>query len=288
MIRYLLIALLMYSATCEAEDIYVQLKKEVELTHLEVQLGDIAEVISNNPGTVQSITRLPVLQLKSVVVPVKLNKVKIQELLDKKASTIGYSFIWGSEDTVLLTGAKRMIDLSAGADKAASWILENIQSNSGKAVVVPLHKLELNNMPIGQVEQQPIFSEVRQLLNKVSIPLEVFVDGVLVAKPTLSFKVNGNLAMSNHAGKNLTEWQEDSISVKNNLPSASNPVESYMVQKDQKVQVMLDVGLMHIESGGIALSNGNKGDEVIVQRIDNNELFTGVVSAPGVINARGS
>jgi len=265
----------------------VQLKKEVVLDGLKVRLGDIAEVVSNDPKTSASISRLPVTELKTLLTPAKLDKAEVQKVLNNKTSNMEYSFVWGSEDSVSIIGKKRSIDLSEGADKAASWIL----GNQSESEIVALSQLRLTDMPMGKVEQRPNFINARRSLDKVFIPLEVFVDGILIAKPVLQFKVNGSQTrrddslIISHENKIQPSSSGDFTPKETDSKSTSSSPEAYVVKKDQKVQVVMELGLMHIESEGIALSSGNTGDEVTVQRIDNNELFIGVVSAPGIVTA---
>lgn len=71
------------------------------------------------------------------------------------------------------------------------------------------------------------------------------------------------------------------------LPSRYIPVnslrEAYLVEQGAPVQVVYEVGALHISATAICLESGSAGDLVKVRNMDSGKVFSGVVANDGTV-----
>jgi hypothetical protein len=301
MIRVLLVLALFFASNiCFSDEIFIRLKPEVELEHLDVYLADIATVVSDEETLDRSpLMTMPIVKFKSLAAPVTLS------LQDVEAAVAKYvapeKITWGPVNSTIIRAKEREVDLSAGIDAAKAWLVRQVASQSGKSEFeLVSNRFERMALPNGKIEQRPDFEKANQQGLEIRIPLGIYLNGNYYARRSMVFKSHMATQMQLELEQNTTQnsvkdeayhqQKKESVQpVPNSYGGNVQKIDSakekqdnlYLINKNKEVEVIVREGAVQVESRGIALSDAKVGDELRVKRPDSKNDFIGHVDEFG-------
>lgn len=284
----LILLLASFSPWCLAEDVYVHLKPQVTLDHLDVKLGDVASIMTDtdNSRTLQRLIHMPIAKLDSLAVPVSLTRERIDQQLLKLLPELHESISWGGVTAVSIDGKKQAIDLEPYMDQLAAGLMEKITPRWGNVEMTLMNnRMEWMDAPMGKVSIQPHMQQIQWTGRDIRIPLSISVDGRFYTKPIVHFKVRPvkDTGFSDAFNSNVQSNNENGGLATNTITPRPSPEKSTLVKKNQPIRIMAQAGTIQIESAGIALSDGIAGEQLTVRRVGANDTLIGRVSEDGAV-----
>lgn len=248
------------------------------LDHLDVKLEDVASVTTNSdssPG--QKLLLASITHLDSLAAPAKLKREDINQRLLKYLPQRD-NIVWGGATTTSIYGKKQVINLQPPIDQLAGELISTMSPQLGSFELTLVNqKLELVNAPMGLIRFRPDIRLLQWTANDFHIPLSVFVDDKLYAKPIVHFKIHSAPTLAFRAESSPIQGQ---ILPMNTSPS---PTKEVLVKKDQPIRIMAKTGTIQIESSGIALADGKAGDRLTIHRNGTTDTLIGRVSQNGTV-----
>lgn len=284
----LIFLLVSFSPWCFAEDVYIHLKPQVTLDHLDVKLGDVASITTDtdNSRTLKRLVHVPLAKFDSLAVPVSLTREQIEQQLLKLLPELHENISWGGVTAVSIDGKKQAIDLEPYIDQLAAGLIGKITPRLGNVELTLMNnKMESMGAPMGKVRLQPHMQQTQWIGGDIRIPLSIFVDERFYTKPIVHFKVRPvkGTGFSDASGSNVQSSNGDGDLATKTIASHRNPEKSALVKKNQPILIMAQAGAIQIESAGIALSDGFAGDQLRVRRVGENDTLIGRVSGDGAV-----
>lgn len=284
---------------CLADDIYIRLRPEVTLEHSNIYLRDIASVTTSSDDH-QKIEKLLAEQIAKMGIhesTMRLSRHDVESIISKHRPDLRESIIFGGAESVSVQG-RQAVSLAPEMDSLATWVMQRVGPQLGAVELTVMTKnTEFHDVPMGAVEKRPLFEQTRRSGQDIHIPILVSVDGRVYAKPVLHFRlqpIHGAAALdrtvfplvsASHAttkiASSLTGAAMDGVTHTDDsdLPGKK----SFLITKNQLVRIVVQDGVIRIESDGISLANANVGDEVKVRRGDNPDVLVGHVSGPNTV-----
>lgn len=274
-----------------AGDVYVRIKSEVTLDHLNVYLGDVATVTADTTDRQmpERLLREPVAHLATLAIPTRIGKQEIEQSLLKRKLDGREDFVFGGPDFIVVYGKRQTISLMPQLDYMANWLAERL---SIQLEVVNLtlmtNNVKLTDVPMGKVEQRALFEQIRLSGNDIRIPLSVSVDGHIYAKPIIQFRLDTKHARSDsERPARLTQSvnnavvrpvvQSQAVADVYAASQISLVKKNFLIKKGQHVRIVVQEGSIQIESEGVAMMDADVGDMVKVRRIDGKDMLIGRV-----------
>ena len=292
--KFFLLLLVFFSQFSLAEDIYIELMPEATIDRHDVHLSDIAKLTSNDLNLKASLSKLVIVKLDSLGIPFKISKIEIEKVTQERMHMLSGSIVWSNAEFCLVRPELHPVDLSRGVDITAMTLMKNVKVK-GVELLSTDTQLPLVAAPRVKIEQRPNFQEARMMGSNITIPLYVFADNRLIAKPALHFRfreVKPNAIQSvgyTFASKeevyasNLEDSEVDDA--KTDAEYIMTPVKKkqFLIQKNQHVKLLIKSGMLEVESQGIAMSNAYLGDQVKVRKLSGSEVLFGRAQEAGVI-----
>lgn len=285
------LALLLFTSNCLAQDIYLRLKPEVEAVLPTVRLGDVAVITQG--------TRTPALEQKlaGVVVanfgdtPSKiLTRQNIEETLSRSYPALQGGIVWGGADQIVIRGGVRSINLTKKIDQLAYQIIRMLGPHTGTVeltLVSPqLDKLEVP--AIAKIDEVLAIEKTTWSSNEVRVPIQIFMNGQKYTETMVKFRwrvQQGQQRISQEVAHKTSKPGAANSPLDPAVSLQPQMVENvkFLIQKGQRVHLIMHDGDIDIESEGIAISNANIDDLVKVRRESSSDLFVGRVSGPSTV-----
>jgi hypothetical protein len=207
---------------------------------------------------------------------------RVSDIVRQRAPSLFGRIAWGSNEAVHVTAPRQTVGLSQGVDRAVLWLLNQSAdpARGGFAQLTPLRDVEV---PLGSTDVRPSVSESRWTPGHVEIPIVVYVDGVEAARTHARFVLvrasrdSASVATTgSHAGRfNPPVDRTEPVS-----PTAQTPV---LVQRNDRVKLLLEQGAVRVEAQGIALTAGTRGGRITVAMAGDRRTMTGHVVDRGIV-----
>lgn len=285
------VALSLFASECLAQGIYLRLKSEAVVTLPTVRLSDVAAITENSgePGLEQKLAHIVVAYFGDTASKT-LTRQDIERTLFRNSPALQDSVAWGGADFVTIRGGAQSIDLTKKIDQLANQVIEVLESHWGTV------ELTLVNRPAGKLEV-PAVAKVEEILsiekavwtaNEIRVPIQIFVEGKKYTETMVKFRWRARQELQRVSqeivGKDAKPGAAD-----NPLPSVVSlqpqTVENvkFLIQKGQRVHLIIHEGHIDIESEGVAVSGANMGELVKVRRGDGSDLLVGRVRGPDTV-----
>jgi Chaperone for flagella basal body P-ring formation len=257
--------------SCNAETVFIGLKSDITLDHREIRLGELAEVVSSNPQTVESLSGMVVARLSNLLVPQTIDQAAISNEILAHQTVANLSVIWGSNHSVRVSGRLQPVSLRAAADAGSLYLLQSFPKGVA-ATISLIEPLDAIEVPPGQLAVVPRFKDIRRIANRFDLPVDIIVDKVSLTTALIRYRLTGGDSLSGG----------DAMSTKNSRVNDVND-QNTGVRRGQKVQVVYLAGAVQLESEGVALADAIKGEKVSVRLSGSGAQISGRVSQGQVV-----
>lgn len=256
-----------------------------------MRLGDVAVITQG--------TRTPALEQKlaGVVVanfgdtPSKiLTRQNIEETLSRSYPALQGGIVWGGADQIVIRGGVRSINLTKKIDQLAYQIIRMLGPHTGTVeltLVSPqLDKLEVP--AIAKIDEVLAIEKTTWSSNEVRVPIQIFMNGQKYTETMVKFRwrvQQGQQRISQEVAHKTSKPGAANSPLDPAVSLQPQMVENvkFLIQKGQRVHLIMHDGDIDIESEGIAISNANIDDLVKVRRESSSDLFVGRVSGPSTV-----
>lgn len=260
-------------------DVYITLHPKVQFDHMEIALKKMANVIADDE-TSQKMQQL-ILDVSAFAHTQRLSQADIESLIVRKLPELKGRIEWGGALAIVMEQQKRKYALDDGITQARLWLEQSMAARLNHPVEYRLlSKIEPIDLPPGKIDLQPMMDQVRFIGNRAELPLYIYVDQVLVTKRQMKFGLLNNADAKNPI---MTTGEQEQAVMKGNLDDGREKRNDWMVNKDQQVKVLIQHGPIQIETEGRVQSDANKGDTVMVKRLDSPDVFRAHVLEPGIV-----
>lgn len=266
---------------CQAASVFVDLKPEASVAQRDIRLADIAHIVSRDSQSLlaERLGNLTVSRCVSLAQKCRLMLAPIVAEVDARASELGISVVWGANQSTVITGRTQSLSLATAVDQGGAWIVGAIAQGNPVLVSVVEGPMTID-VPPGQARLQPGFSQIRRLGDYVDLPIQVLVDGIEVARTSIRYLVR----QGNNPGSSGSALAAPVPNPSLAMPSVTEEQKpgtnglsrtSVAVSKDQRVRLLVESGLVKIETDGIALADAELGESVRVRRTNGLAAVTG-------------
>lgn len=266
---------LVASTSCLAEGVFLSLRHEAGVERTNVALGDIAQIVTRDAILAEQLGRIPVGRCANLIAGCQFEAASISRLVETRASELGASLVWGANGSVAVNGRLRMVSMEHAIDQGAARIVQALGQGGSVSVSVAEAQVSVE-VPPGVVQIQAEPNRMRRVGAYFEMPVQVFVDGVLVAQPQVKYlasrsaaRVDVPLVLGDSSVVPRTMGPSDGADVSPDIRksvSASGKDVRRAVMKDQKVRLLIESGPVHIEADGVALGDADIGTDVKVRR----------------------
>lgn len=293
---FLLIAVLAWGECIAVQTVFVDLRTEAVVDRPEITLAEIAGVFARDEESSKRVGRLSVAHCASLASGCRLDKDALSAIVEGQAREFGVRVVWSANKSVLIKGRARKLPLTPAIEGVAVRIVQLFDQGNPVAVDV-LDGPTSIDVPIGLVDVQPQIDQLRRTGPLLEIPLLVSVDGKIVAKFTaryalrrvaatgandFGFRVGGGNA-GGSGESDLSKIRPPAIANGGRQKILSLASQQNVVEKNQKVRLLIESGLVRVEADGISLAAAGIGDLVRVKRTNGLAGVSGRVIDHGTV-----
>lgn len=260
---------------CHAGNVFINLRTEVEVDRADLNLADIAEVISRDPASASKLGATFVARCPSLSRLCHIQKTDISEAIETLAAQQQTRVIWGAAETVAIRGRKRSLPLTSVIDRTAIELVQRLGRGSPMAISISERPTSVE-VPPGNTEFHPEFAQMLKEGSTIELPINVLVDGISVARPVVRYTVrriphpprteSQSNAFVSHTENKTVQATVFSPESQAQTSGSERAVEAMAVTKNKKVRLLIGSGPVRIETEGIALADASIGSIVDVRR----------------------
>lgn len=266
---------LVASTSCLAEGVFLNLRHEAGVDRTNVVLGDIAQIVTRDAIVAEQLGRIPVGRCANLIAGCRFEAASISRLVETRAFELGANLVWGANASVAVNGRPRMVSMEHAIDQGAAWVVQALGQGGAVSVSVAAAQTSVEVPPgVVQILAEP--NRMRRVGAHFEMPVQVFVDGVLVAQPQVRYLVSRGAAWvdvpsvpgdSSAVPRTIGSFEGADVSpaLRKSVSALGKDVRR-AVMKDQKVRLLIESGPVHIEADGVALGEADIGGDVKVRR----------------------
>lgn len=256
-----------------------------------VRLSDIAAITedSNEKVLERTLAQVVVAHLGDTTART-LTREDIERTLFRSNPTLQDSVVWGGADLVVIRSGVQSVDLTQKIDQLADQVLQILGTRLGpvELTLVSRHADKLEVPAVAKIEEILAIEKAAWAAREVRVPVQIFVDGKKYTETMVKFRwraKQGQQRVSQEIVYNDSKpgaADNPLLTVASLQPQAAENVK-FLIQKGQRVRLIMHDGDIDIESEGVAISSANIGDLVKVRREDGSDLLVGRVSGPDTV-----
>lgn len=266
-------------ASCQAETLFVSLRPVALVDRTEFRLADISEIVGRQRQAIDQLGNLIVGRCARLTQPCHLTKGQISAAVQPRASELGIDLVWGSVEAVDIHGRSRSVSLTTAIDQTAIRLVQAMDSGYPLAIGVKDGPAAVD-VPPGAVQIEPQFARMRRVGALIEMPIDVLVDGSVMAQPIVRYVLRKGSAPSTIESRVPTEEFDTKTT---ELSSEKRVAERVAVSRNEKVRLLIATGPLRIEAEGIALAAAHLGAAVRVRRADGVEDVEGRAVGQGTV-----
>ena len=295
--------------------IELELRDQVWLDHASIRLADLAKV--NVEGDAahavnQVLQQIELGQAPRIAYVDTVTRAQIEALLRRRSGNLAYQLQWRGAASVAVRSQAQTLDNAKLEQVARLALSQQIGSGFEQVEIVLASPLQQVEVPLGEVQiraralttpvlqaRMPVWLDVLvagavyrsvvvpfnvQVQQKVFVAKHAISAGSVVGRDDVELKLESVLGLSAPALRELpANWRTaQSIRAGQVLSEAMMSKEG-MVLRGDKVRVQLRVGMVQIETEGVAMSSARPGQMLEVRREKNHDVVVGRVSADGSV-----